>query len=83
MIVSELFMAGRNATLIVPDADMPVETAIHDAARKNGGEGDDDQMDLNKSHSLRASRCGTSYRERHSATGLRVELKLVISTRGG
>jgi hypothetical protein len=47
MIVSELFMPGRLATLIVPDADVPVEAAIHDAARKNGGKGYDDQMDAN------------------------------------
>lgn len=45
-------MPGRLATLIVPDADMPVETAIHDAARKNGGDGYGDQMDVNRSHFL-------------------------------
>jgi hypothetical protein len=31
----------------------------------------------------RTSRCGTGYRERHSATGLKVVVRLVISTRGG
>ena len=31
----------------------------------------------------RTSRCGTGYRERHSATGLRVVVKRIISTRGG
>ena len=29
------------------------------------------------------SRCGTGYRERHSATGLRVVVKRVIPTQGG
>ena len=46
MHVSELFMPGRLATIFIPDADVPVETAIHDAAGKNGGEGNDDQMDV-------------------------------------
>jgi hypothetical protein len=35
------------------------------------------------SSSDRTSRCGTGYRERHSATGLRVVVKRVISIQGG
>ena len=35
------------------------------------------------SHFCTTSRCGTGYRERHSATGLKVAVKRVISTRGG
>jgi hypothetical protein len=32
---------------------------------------------------LLTSRCGTGYRERHSATGLNVVVRRVISTWGG